>query len=87
MRYKGSVNVYQSNKPVRGKEVMAYHGKGALHHADHLDVDSLLVHILQQPHHVAHAQPLAVNVTHCYNVVAFFEAVSLTKTRGRAVIV
>lgn len=60
---------------------MAYHWRIAVHHADHLDVDPLLIHVLQQPHHLSHAQPFAVRVAHGNNVVALFQTVSLEKKR------
>lgn len=60
---------------------MAYHGRVAVHHADHVDVDPLLVDVLQQPHHLAHTHPLAVSVAHSNNVVTLFEPVSLRMTR------
>lgn len=60
----------------------AYHGRVAVHHADHLDVDPLLIHVLQQPHHLAHSHPFAVSVAHSNNVVTLFKPVSLEKRRG-----
>lgn len=61
---------------------MTYHWRVAVHHADHLDVDPLLVHVLQQPHHLTHSQPFAVCVTHSNNVVALFQPVSLVEEQG-----
>lgn len=61
---------------------MAYHWWVAVHNADHLDVNPLLIHILQQPHHIAHAHPFAICVAHGNNVVTLFQTVSLEKTLG-----
>lgn len=59
---------------------MAYHWRVTVHHADHLNVDPLLVYVLQQPHHLTHAHPFAVCVAHCNNVVTLFQTLSLEKT-------
>lgn len=56
---------------------MAYHWRVAIHHADHLDVDPLLVHVLQQSHHLTHTQPFAVCVAYGNNVVTLFQTISL----------
>ena len=66
-------------QPIGMKRGMAYHGRVAVHHADHLDVDPFIVNVLQQPHHLAHTQPFAVNVTYSNNVVTFFQPISLKK--------
>lgn len=58
---------------------MAYHWRTAVHHADHLDTDPLLVHVLKQPHHLTHTQPLAVGVAHSNNVVTLFQTISLVE--------
>ncbi|KAA8595996.1 hypothetical protein FQN60_011287 [Etheostoma spectabile] len=53
--------------PIGRKESMAYHWWVAVHDADHLDVNPFLIHILQQPHHIAHAHPFAICVAHGNN--------------------
>lgn len=55
----------------------AYHGRVGVQHADHLDVDALFVHILQQAHHLGHAHPFALCVAHGNNVVSLFEPIFL----------
>lgn len=64
---------------------MAYHWRVAVHNADHLDVNLLLVHILQEPHHLAYAHPFAIYVAHGNNVVTLFQTIGLEKTQGRTV--
>lgn len=55
----------------------AYHGGAAVHQADHLDFNLLLVRLLQQPHHLGDTQPLAVCFSHSHKVVALLQPVSL----------
>lgn len=71
------------SQPAGGKEGMAYHRRVAVHHADHLDVNPLLIHVLQQPHHLAHTKPFAVCVAHSNEVITLFQAIGLEKTRWK----
>lgn len=58
---------------------MAYHWGVAVHYADNLDVYPLLIHVLQQPHHLTHTHPFTVCVAHSDDVVALFQTVSLRR--------
>lgn len=74
-----SLFISQGNQPIGRKKGMAYHWRVAVHQADHLDIDPLLVHVLQQPHHLTHTQPFAVCLAHSNNVVTLFQTVSLVE--------